>query len=266
MKWDFAPARKAFGGVRNRWDELNAARGNHILCDSIFVECALRHFGDDSVLLGVKNDSRKPGLAMFRKKGTGFWETFQPSQAPIGLILLPMGIDVRDELAELMRSLPGYALQLSVLQQDPDYAMVPPALEGQRFETVEYIKTARISLGGTFEQYWKARSINLRHNVSRRRRRMLEKGFVPELVTLCKVEDMADGLKAYAKLESKGWKAQAGTAVTLDNAQGRFYQEIFDAFSARGEAVIYQFRANGQVIATDLCLIRDDVLIFVQTT
>ena len=95
---------------------------------------------------------------------------------------------------------------------------------------------------------------------------MLEKGFVPELVTLCKVEDMADGLKAYAKLESKGWKAQAGTAVTLDNAQGRFYQEIFDAFSARGEAVIYQFRANGQVIATDLCLIRDDVLIFLKTT
>lgn len=266
MKWDFAPARKAFEGVRSRWDELNAMRGKHILLDSLFTDCALRHFGDESVLLGVKNDSLRPGLAVFKKKTFGFWETFQPSQAPIGLILFSKEIDVREELTELMQSLPGHALQLSVLQQDPDYAMVPSALEDQRFETMDYIETARISLVGTFEEYWKGRSIKLRQNVGRRRRRMIEKGFVPELVTLRRVEDMADALKAYASLESKGWKAQSGTAVMLDNAQGQFYQEIFEGFCHRGEAVIYQLRANGEVIATDLCLVRNEILILLKTT
>jgi hypothetical protein len=266
MKCHFAPARKAFQEVRTQWDELNASRGNHILLDSLFVDCALRYFGDDSILLGAKNETRKPGLALFKKKGIGFWETFQPSQAPIGLILFSEGIEVRDELAGLMRSLPGFALQLSVLQQDPDYAIVPPEIEHQRFEIVNYIETAQLPVAGTFEQYWKARSINLRHNVSRRRRRLIEKGFVPELVTLRNVADMSDALKTYATLESKGWKAQGGTAVTLDNAQGQFYHQVLDGFCQRGEAVVYQFRASGQVIATDLCLTRNDMLIFLKTT
>jgi hypothetical protein len=266
MKWVFAPARKAFEDVRGRWDELNAVRGNHILLDSFFVDCALRHFGDDRTLLGTKNDSRQPGMGIFKKKGIGFWETFQPSQAPLGLMLLPVEIDVREEIVALMRCLPGYALQLSVLQQDPDYAMVPHALDGQQFQTVDYIETARIPMAGTFEEYWKARSIKLRQNVGRRRRRLIEKGFVPEFVTLRGATDVANALKVYAKLESKGWKAQAGTAVTFDNAQGQFYREIFQQFCQRGEAVIYQLRANGEVIATDLCLVRNDVLILLKTT
>lgn len=266
MKWVFAPARKAFEEARGRWDELNAARGNHILLDSLFVDCALRHFGDDSVLLGMKSDGRQPGLGIFKKKGIGLWETFQPSQAPVGLMLLPKEIDVREEIVALMRSLPGYALQLSVLQQDPDYPIVPRLPESQQFQTVDYIETARIHLVGTFEEYWKARSIKLRQNVGRRRRRMIEKGFVPEFVTLNGAADVADALKAYAKLESKGWKSQEGTAVTFDNAQGQFYQEIFYRFCERNEAIIYQLRANGEVIATDLCLLRNDALILLKTT
>jgi len=266
MKWVFAPARKAFEAARGRWDELNAVRGNHILLDSLFVDCALRHFGDESTLLGVKNDSRQSGLGIFKKKGIGFWETFQPSQAPLGLMLLPAEIDVREEIVALMRSFPGYALQLSVLQQDPDYAMVRHAFDGQQFQTVDYIETARIPMAGTFEEYWKARSIKLRQNVGRRRRRLIEKGFVPEFVTLREAADVADALKAFARLESKGWKAQAGTAVTFDNAQGQFYREIFQQFCQRGEAVIYQLRANGEVIATDLCLVRNDILILLKTT
>src|SRR5712672_3420823 len=154
MKWVFAPARKVFEQFRGRWDQLNAARGNHILLDSIFVDCALRHFGDDSVVLGVKNDPRQPGLGIFKRKGIGFWETFQPSQAPLGFLLFPKEIEVQREMNALICSLPGYAVQLSVLQQDPDYAMVP-ALKHQRFERVNYIETARIELAGTFERYWK---------------------------------------------------------------------------------------------------------------
>ena len=266
MKSIFAPAQEAFKGARDRWDELNAARGNHILLDSLFVDSALRHFGDENVLLGVKNDSRHSGLAMFKKKGLGSWETFQPSQAPIGFVLLPKHIDVQAEISAIMRSLPGYALQLSLLQQDPNYAMAPYAIESRRFETVDYIVTARIPMVETFEDYWKTRSTNLRHNISRRRRRMAEKGLVPELVTLTSAQDALDALKAYANLESKGWKAQLGTAVTLENTQGQFYQDIFQQFLSRGEAAIYQLRVNGEVIATDLCLLRNETLIVLKTT
>lgn len=266
MSWDFAPADKAFEKVRNLWDQLNAACGNHILLDSIFVECALRHFSDGSVLLGVKSDSRKPALGLFAKKGVGLWETFQPSQAPLGLILLPKQSNAHEEIPELMRALPGYALQLSMMQQDPGYPTIPPTPEGEQFECVDYIETARISLVGTFEEYWRARGIKLRQNVGRRKRRIEETGFALEHVALRKTEEMAGAVKEYGRLESKGWKAQAGTAVSLDNAQGRFYREMFERFCERGEAVVYQYRANGEVLATDLCLIRSDMLVLLKTT
>jgi hypothetical protein len=38
MNWIFASAHEAFEGARGRWDELNAARGNRIPLDSIFLD------------------------------------------------------------------------------------------------------------------------------------------------------------------------------------------------------------------------------------
>jgi hypothetical protein len=265
MKWVFAPARKAFSDVRRDWDELNKSRGNHILLDSIFVESALKYFGDDSVLLGIRRDPRRPGLAMVSRRAFGSWETFQPSQSPLGFLLLPAKTPA-DDLAELTRALPGFALQVGVLQQDPDYAMVSRGTEDQRFEFLDYIETGKIVLTGTFDEYWKARSINLRHKVSRLRRRLAEKNHKPELSTLRNPADVKDALRAYAALESKGWKSQTGTAITLDNAQGLFYQEILERFGANGETTIYQYRVGDTVIATDLCLVRGDILYVLKTT
>ena len=45
-----------------------------------------------------------------------------------------------------------------------------------------------------------------------------------------------------AILESAGWKAGSGTAVAPDNAQGRFYRAMLEAFAARGQARIYRYR------------------------
>jgi Acetyltransferase (GNAT) domain len=266
MKWSFAPARKCFEEARSRWDELNASRGNHILLDSLFADCALRHFADDEVQLGIKDDSRQPALAIVKKERRGTWQTFQPSQAPIGFIVFPARCEVPGELAALIRSLPGYALQLSVLQQDPDYSMVPRSLDGPQFESLDYIETGRVTLAGTFDDYWKARSINLRHKTARLRRRMAERAYLPELIALRNSADVVGALKIYAELESKGWKSGLGTAVTAENAQGLFYRELLEQFCARREAVIYQFRVSERVIATDLCLQREDMLVVLKTT
>lgn len=38
MNWTFAPAWEAFKGVRHGWDELDAARGNRSLLDSLSVD------------------------------------------------------------------------------------------------------------------------------------------------------------------------------------------------------------------------------------
>jgi GNAT acetyltransferase-like protein len=265
MSWEFQPAVEAFEEVRKDWDALNRAQHNHILLDSRFVAPLLRHFESPGVLLGVNDDPRKRGMALVQRKSPGVWETYQPSQAPLGLILCGSTANSSDELISLLRSLPGYAIQLSVLHQDPDYSPFQAVNGDGRLEKLDYIRTARIPLAGTFQEYWQAREPRVRKNNDRLRRRMEEKGLRVQFVALRDPAEVADAIREYGRLESKGWKAQEGTAVTPDNVQGQFYRELLEGFCARGEGVIYQLRVNGMVVASDLCLVRQGMLVLLKT-
>jgi hypothetical protein len=265
MTWEFQPATASFEEIRNDWDALNQRIGNHILLDSGFVAPLLRHFREGEVLLGSSDDAEAPGMALLVPRGTGRWETFQPSQAPIGLMLLGSPNAAGNSLTRITRALPGYAFQLSVLQQDPDYSPFVLNLNSGVFERLDYIQTARITLEGTFEDYWKTRGTNFRHNLARRRRRLAEKGYTIELIEIRSPNEVETAIREYGNLESQGWKGRDGTAVAIDNAQGRFYRDVFQYFCARGEAVIFQLRFNGRVASSDLCLMRDGVMIVLKT-
>jgi CelD/BcsL family acetyltransferase involved in cellulose biosynthesis len=265
MSWTFQLASKSFPSLHKEWDELNKRGSDHVLLDSGFVGPLVRHFGDDRTVLGIQNGGNNPGMALLHRKKMGIWETFQPSQAPIGLILLAGPDKTGKELLQITRQLPGYALQLSVLQQDPDHTSFPLLEGANHVESLEYIRTARITLPPTFEEYWKARGTNLRHNMARRRRRLAEQGYSLELHGLRQPGQVAEGIREYGRLETKGWKAREGTAVGEDNVQGRFYRELFEGFCARGQGVIYQLRLNGQVAASELCLMHNGMIVFLKT-
>ena len=125
-------------------------------------------------------------------------------------------------------------------------------------ETLDYIQTARIPLDGTFEEYWAAREGRLRKNNDRLRRRMAEKGLRLDFTVIRDPAGVGEAIGEFGRLESKGWKAKEGTAVSVDNAQGRFYRALLEDFCARGEGVIYQLRIDGQVVAMDICVTRGD--------
>lgn len=265
MSWTFHPAMSNFEAARDQWDTLNRACGNHILLDSAFVSALLRHFPDTHVRLGIDNGP-DCGMALLVQRKPGLWETFQPSQAPIGLILLSPSSSKSERLREITRKLPGYALQLSVLQQDPDYAAVPADETLPDLERLDYIQTARITLDGTFDEYWQKRGTKMRYNVNSRRRRTAQKGHTLELVALNSEQDVANAIREYGRLESSGWKGRDGTAVAAENAQGRFYREVFEHFCTRGETVIYQLQMDGKVVASDLCLVRGEMMVLLKTS
>lgn len=265
MTWRFQPANGGFEDAQEEWDLVNRARGNHILLDSGFVSPLLRQFANGNVTLATRDDAPRRGMALLVRKGLGLWETFQPAQAPIGLFLLEHTDSTGDELREIARKLPGHTLQLSILQQDPEYTSTPLEQGQREFERLEYIRTARITLSGTFEEYWQKRGTNLRHNINRRRRRAAEQGLSSKLVARRAPEEVAVAISEYGRLESSGWKGRDGTAVAPDNAQGRYYREVFEHFCARGEGVIYQLLLGDRVAASDLCLIRDGMMIVLKT-
>jgi hypothetical protein len=265
MKWTFLPALESFDKIHEEWDALNQGQHNHILLDSRFVSLLLRHFGSSEVLLGISNDPHKPGMVLVERRSPGIWETFQPSQAPMGLLLFGFMDENGDSLNDIVRSLPGYALQLSVLHQDPDYSSIQTVDGGSRLEKLDYISTARMHLAGSFQEYWGKREPRLRKNNGRLRRRMEEKGLRLEFKALRDAAEVADGIRDYGRLELKGWKAHERTAVTPDNVQGHFYRELLERFCARGEGVIYQLHIDGVVVASDLCLVRQGMLVLLKT-
>jgi len=205
-------------------------------------------------------------MILLEPRGFGRWVSFQPSQAPLGLILSRLGVhESLDGFRDLIKTLPGFVAQFSLLQQDPDYSCLKGISSSGDVEVLDYIVTARLPLNGTYDEYWRGRSSNLRHNVERQIRRLGEQEKSLTLAILTTPEHMADGLREHAGLESQGWKAGTFTAITETNAQGIFYTEMLRHFATRGEAVIYQLQLDGKTIASDLCLRRNRMLVVLKT-
>ena len=217
-------------------------------------------------MLAINEDAGNPALALIERKAPGIWETFQPSWAPLGLILYGDGEKGGESLRSLMRSLPGYAVQLGVLQQDPNCSGLSPIDNCDWVEKLDYMQTARIPLEGTFQEYWESREDRLRKNNDRLRRRMAEKGLRLDFTIIRDPVGVADGIREFGRLESKGWKAGKGTAVGVDDAQACFYRAVLEHLCEHGEGVIYQLRINGQVVATDICALRQEMAIVLKTT
>jgi CelD/BcsL family acetyltransferase involved in cellulose biosynthesis len=269
VTWSIHPAAGTFERYRERWDALNRASGNHVLLDAGFVARLLAHFGHPGVKLAVSEDPARPGLVLLEPGRRGFWSTFQPSQAPMGLVLLGSRQDVPAQMQRLIRALPGHALGLAVLQQDPDFTCfgdLGAGVADPRIEILEYIRTARLTLDGSFDDYWGSRDRRWARDLARQRRRLHERGARLELEVSRDPREVAEGVRDYGRLEQAGWKGEGGTAIAPDNAQGAFYRDALEHFCARGEGVIYRLRLDGRTVAANLSIERDAMLIVLKIT
>jgi hypothetical protein len=267
MGWTFHLALENFSRYCDLWDEVNRSHGDHLVLDSLFVEPLVRQFASEKTLLAVCEDKEKPLLALVEPAMKAMWQTFQPSQAPIGLAVFGArdGILLSQQISGLMRALPGYAVGLSFTQQDPDFSSFKTLNGAFAVERLDYVETARLTVPKDWEDYWRSRSKNLTHNLLRQRRRLEEKGRKVELAAERDSRGVASAIEEYGILESSGWKGKAGTAVSKDNSQGRFYQEMLENFCVRREGIIYRLLIDGKAVASDLCLERDGRIVILKT-
>ena len=263
MSWIIEPA----GGFPHRagqWQALNAQSLASPLLDADFAATLLAHFGDGSELLArYERGGDVLAMALLARRAGGAWETFQPSQAPIGMWLQRRELSSAVLMAELIRALPGLALVLSVLQRDP--VLEPRPVDGGPVSTMDYIETARVTVAGSFAHYWNGRGKNLRSNLKKQRARLEREGITTRLEIVQAPEAAAAAIADYARLEQSGWKAAQGTAVRTDSAQGNFYAALFARFCARGEGRIYRYWFGDQLVAMDLCLVADGTVFILKT-
>ena len=264
MGWIFESACGTFEKHRMLWDAVNQSRGNHILLDSMFVGPLVQYFGNKDVLLGVSSLEARKGLILLTQLRRGFWQTFDPAQAPMGLVLFENRDCCAEQLTDLLQAIPGYALGLSLTRQDPDYTVFSTHTDVTRSEFDSYVKTARVTVAGSFDQYWSTRGKDLVSNILRRRRRLEQQKIECSLVIDREPGCVAECISEYSSLEETGWKGKEGTAVSEANAQGRFYRDVLENFCEVGEGVIFRLKFNGKTVASQLGLQRDGMLILLK--
>ena len=267
IHWKNLPATSLREDVQllQAWDRLNAARGDLPFLAGDAIVSALKILGDGSERLLVGYDgTRVVAMFLLNPLSKFQWRTFQPSQLPLGAWVADAHLQLLDITRSLLRGPLRFCIGLSITQVDPHVA--PRSDDTLDSQHTNYIDTGWIDIDGTFDEYWNARGKNLRQNMRKQRAKLLADGVKLTMQVLRNHADMAPALARYGSLESSGWKAQTGTAIHPDNAQGRFYRELLENASLRGEAVAYQYLFDDRVVAMNLCLMRKDKLIVLKTT
>lgn len=123
-----------------------------------------------------------------------------------------------------------------------------------------------IRLDETFERYWAQRSRNLKKNMDRYERRLSADLIDRKFLCISEPGVIGPAVARYAALESAGWKAELGTAISIDNPQGHFYSALLNRFSLTGNAMVYELWLGAQLAASRLVISSADMLIILKTT
>jgi len=169
MSWKVYPISE-FKNHQDCWRRLNQEGAGSPLLELAFISTMLHAFSSgNEILVCYEGDNTLLAMAVLSPDNRGRWITFQPSQAPLSIWIHRAGVDWPMLLSTLIKKLPGYPLVLGITQQDSD--LVPRPQDHGTLKTLDYIQTARISLQGDFDSYWKSRGRRLRQNMRTQRNR-----------------------------------------------------------------------------------------------
>lgn len=264
MTWTLLPATDLRTHA-TEWDSLQRATTNTPFLESAFLLPLLEVFGQGDERLALRRDpgGQLMAAALMRPLGQGRWETFQPSQLPLGPWVCGSTLQLSEMAAELMRSVPGIGLAVGLTQLDP--ILFPRPIDDDTLRTLDYVSTSWVDITGEFEAYWEARGKNLRQNARKQRNKLEAEALATTLECITSPDHVAAALADYGKLETTGWKAGTGTAIHPDNEQGRFYRQMLQNFCAQGRGRIYRYRFGEQVVAMDLCIDNGPMVVILKT-
>lgn len=263
MSWEFYPARESFALYAADWDRLNAELyGSHPYYDSRFVGPLLNYFASGKELLCLYRERGSiRGALILQSRGAGRWISFRPAQAQI----TPLLIGDAGMFRQLLDALPGFAWSIEFHAIDPRYAPAFPCTSAQIIASA-HARTIGVGASIDFEEYWNTRPKNLRSNIRRYSNRLEREAGTAEFSCLSEPGEMMDGVRRFGELESSGWKAAAGTAVSIDNIQGSFYSVVLLNFAHTGQAEVCELVIGGQLAASRLLIDNQSMQVILKTS
>lgn len=263
MTWNIWPLDRSLGRHAANWDGLNERLGNgHPMLASTFVDALLSHFGDGSEqLCELNNQGELSAMCIVRRKNALVWTTFLPSQAQVGPLLLG---DTRIA-SDLLKRLGKFVIGLDLLCVDPQLITAGPQMEDRAAGALQ-ATTMNVDLSGGYDAYWASRPSGLRQNLRRYEKRAAAEGLAARLVTHTDANAVREAVRRYAALESKGWKATNGTALSPENVQGRFYEHVLVSLTGVERAEVHELWMGDRLAASRLVIASGGMLVMLKTT
>lgn len=264
MTWHAHKASTDFQTLRTAWDDINKQHhGGNPYFDGRFISALLRHFGTGREVLWMHRTAGAIDAALITcPTRLGVQGLFAPWQAQIAPVLTQ-----RPELLwKLFPRLSPPSLVLDFMAQDPDFSRLFVLDEGETVRRQQHALTVNIEVSTSFDDYWAGRSKKLRSNIQRYQNRLATAGHVLRFDHYSAPNAVTSAFARYAELESAGWKAKAGTQVSLNNAQGHFYSNVLQAFAETDDAVVYELYVNDRLAASRLCVRSDELLVMLKTS
>ena len=254
-----------FAEFSEQWDKLVRSRSGPPILESAFIQPLIDTFGcGDERLCLYHSKGHLQTATIIQRERNGMWQTFQPSQLPLGAWISDRSMDLVSTSNELLSQLPGLTLGIGITQQDTRLQVRP--IDDFKVRTHDYIQTAWVDIDDSFETYWETRGKNIKQNMRKQRNKLQAEGVKTRLDCITAAKDVAKAIEHYGRLESAGWKSADGTAIHPDNAQGKFYQRMLENFCNLKQTRIYIYSFDEKVVAMDLCIHDDTTIVILKTT
>lgn len=262
--WRLLPLDGGWRSHAARWDALNQRLlGGHPLLTSIVVGELLAHYGTGRELLAdlPGDDGQSQAMCILVPSSPWRWSSFLPAQTQLALQLMA---DV-EQARGLFRALPWHVLQLDLLCQDPQLMRLTPEPEPLS-HIMLHARTVHVDLLAGWDAYWHSRSANLRANMRRYQNRLTGDGKSMHFECHVAADAVAAAVHRYADLETRGWKAQEGTALKSSAAQFDHYLKVMRQSAETGSARVYELYIDGALAASRLTLVSGTTLVILKTT
>ncbi|WP_448212549.1 GNAT family N-acetyltransferase [Colwellia sp. MEBiC06753] len=261
INWQIYPI-TAFSQIAQPWNELNNLTNNQAVLSASFIQSLINVFatGDEVIVQGF--DGQEMVFAgIFKQMSARRWMVFQPSQAPLGALLSRVELS-RSLLDDISKCLPTSCWLLDITQIDSAWFQQADI----ELDYLPYITTGALNVPSNFDDYFASLSKNTRQNINKAKNRLAKEEVAISLTVVTKAEEMAQCVTQYGELESKSWKNNLGTAVSIDNEQGRFYLDLLQSFAQQQCAQVWCYRFNDTLVAIDLCIVHGETLTILKTT
>lgn len=263
LRWEFHSA-KVFERFAVEWDDIAHEDSRAPVLSAVFLASLLKEFGTgrELIAVGYRRESAR-AMAVLRRKYGAFWETFHPAQSPLGAWVHRSPDTLESIVQGVLDGLPGFALAIGITGLDPELARRPDDCE--TVTTQDWSRVSRITLFGSFDEFWASRAKNLRNTIKRQRSLLENDGKVLGLDIVTRPADVAGALDDYARLEASTASGAPAAQDHSHSPEGRSYRILFEEFCRRGAGRIYRYRYGNAVVAIDLCIENKDKLIVLKT-